>query len=60
VFEKLVDDVRREQATELLKDPLLPLSDVAALLGYVEQSSFSHAFRRWTGTSPRAWRAENA
>jgi len=60
VFEKLVDDVRREQATELLKDQLLPLSDVAALLGYVEQSSFSHAFRRWTGTSPRAWRAENA
>jgi len=57
VFERLVDDVRREQAITLLEDPTLPVSDVAGLLGYVEQSSFSHAFRRWTGMSPRAWRA---
>jgi AraC-like DNA-binding protein len=56
VFERLVDNVRREQATTLLADLTLQISDVAGLLGYVEQSSFSHAFRRWTGTSPRAWR----
>ena len=60
VFERLVDDVRREQAITLLEDPTLPLSDVAGRLGYVEQSSFSHAFRRWTGVSPRAWRAQQA
>jgi AraC-like DNA-binding protein len=60
VFEKLVDDVRREQATALLENPTLPMADVAGLLGYVEQSSFSHAFRRWTGMSPRAWQAERA
>src|SRR4029453_11962838 len=57
VFERLFDDVRREQAIPLLADPTLPVSDVAGLLGYVEQSSFSHAFRRWTGMSPREWRA---
>jgi AraC-like DNA-binding protein len=60
VFERMVDDVRREQAVTLLEDPTLPISDVAGLLGYVEQSSFSHAFRRWTGMSPRAWRAQLA
>lgn len=60
VFETLVDDVRRERALTLLEDPTTPVSDVAGLLGYVEQSSFSHAFRRWTGMSPRAWRAEQA
>ncbi|MGO4258651.1 AraC family transcriptional regulator ligand-binding domain-containing protein [Marmoricola sp. RAF53] len=60
VFERMVDDVRREQAMTLLKDPTLPASDIAGLLGYVEQSSFSHAFRRWTGMSPRAWRAQQA
>jgi AraC-like DNA-binding protein len=59
VFEQLVDDVRHEQAVTLLDDPTLQISDVAALLGYVEQSSFSHAFRRWTGTSPRAWRSSH-
>lgn len=58
VFEDLVDDVRREQAVALLENPALPMSDVAGLLGYVEQSSFSHAFRRWTGMTPRAWRAQ--
>jgi AraC-like DNA-binding protein len=42
VFERLVDDVRREQAITLSEDRTLPLSDVAGLLGYVEQSSFSH------------------
>lgn len=59
VFERLVDDVRRERAEALLEDPTLPMADVAGLLGYVEQSSFSHAFRRWTGMSPRAWRAQH-
>ncbi|KRC53328.1 MULTISPECIES: AraC family transcriptional regulator [unclassified Nocardioides] len=57
VFERLVDDVRREQALEYLADPDRSVQQIAGLLGYVEQSSFSHAFRRWSGTSPRAWRA---
>jgi AraC-like DNA-binding protein len=57
VFERLVDDVRREQAFDHLADPERSIGQVAALLGYVEQSSFSHAFRRWSGMSPRAWRA---
>ena len=56
VFEKLVDDVRREQAALYLGDRGLRLSQVAVLLGYVEQSSFSHAFRRWYGVTPSAWR----
>ncbi|MDQ6526751.1 AraC family transcriptional regulator ligand-binding domain-containing protein [Nocardioides sp. LHD-245] len=57
VFERLVDDVRRELALDQLADPGRSVAQIAGLLGYVEQSSFSHAFRRWTGTSPRAWRA---
>ena len=57
VFEKLVDDLRREHAALYLGDQALRMSQVAALLGYVEQSSFSHAFKRWYGVTPRAWRA---
>lgn len=57
VFERLVDDVRREQAFDYLADPNRSISQIAGLLGYVEQSSFTHAFRRWSGKSPRDWRA---
>jgi AraC-like DNA-binding protein len=56
IFEKLVDDIRRERAASYLDDPALRMSQVAGLLGYVEQSSFSHAFKRWYRMSPSAWR----
>ncbi|MES2260737.1 MAG: AraC family transcriptional regulator [Pseudomonadota bacterium] len=56
VFDELVDTVRRESALHFLADPAMRLSQVAGLLGYAAQSSFSHAFRRWYGMSPREWR----
>ena len=34
----------------------LSLDDIAANLGYSEQSSFGRAFRRWTGTTPLLYR----
>lgn len=55
-FSSLLDAVRRETAEELLADPTQTLADVALLLGFSEQSSFNHAFRRWFGASPLQWR----
>jgi AraC-like DNA-binding protein len=52
-FTELVDRLRRELAMRYIEDRNVPLGDVAFLLGYANQSSFSTAFRRWTGTSPR-------
>ena len=52
-FEGLVDAVRRESATELLKDPSLSLSEIAYQLGYSGPAAFHRAFKRWTGSSPR-------
>lgn len=56
VFDKLVDDVRRDRCVVVLRDRALRMAQVAQLLGYAEQGSFTHAFRRWYGMTPSAWR----
>jgi AraC-like DNA-binding protein len=55
-FTDVVEDFRREEAMRLLHQPSLALTEVASRLGYAEQTSFTRAFRRWTGTTPGAWR----
>ncbi|MGZ6744748.1 MAG: AraC family transcriptional regulator ligand-binding domain-containing protein [Nocardioides sp.] len=55
-YQQLVDEVRESLARELLGTGLL-VEDVAQRLGYAEASSFIHAFRRWTGRTPAAYRA---
>lgn len=53
---QLIDEVRATLAAELVAGGRLTVSEVARRLGYVEASSFSQAFRRWYGVSPRAFR----
>lgn len=57
-FEGILDDVRREQALQAVRDPDASLPDVAASLGFAEVSTFYRAFRRWTGSPPVRWRRE--
>ncbi len=52
----LLDEERRDRATTLLRSPGLSLSQVAERLGYGKVQSFERAFRRWTGTTPAAYR----
>jgi AraC-like DNA-binding protein len=35
----------------------LTISKIAWLLGYQEASAFTHAYKRWTGRTPREARA---
>jgi AraC-like DNA-binding protein len=56
-FRALLDEVRERLAEELLVAGGLPVAEVARRLGYAEVSSFSQAFRRWKGVSPRDFRA---
>ncbi|MBH1988037.1 MAG: AraC family transcriptional regulator [Burkholderiales bacterium] len=58
-FRQLRDDALRELAEAHLGDPRLTLADVSELLGYTEQSAFSRAFKRWSGTSPLKWRQDH-
>ncbi|CAD5107601.1 AraC family transcriptional regulator [Zestomonas carbonaria] len=57
-FQQVLDDTRRQLAEGYLCDTHLPLGEIAALLGYSEQSAFSRAFRHWHGISPLQWRKE--
>jgi AraC-like DNA-binding protein len=55
-FRALLDEVRGSLAEELLASPGLSVKEIAERLGYAEPSSFIHAFKRWKGVPPRAFR----
>lgn len=55
-FRDVVDGERRRIAELLLATPKTSVSDVATSLGFSEIASFSRAFKRWTRTSPAAFR----
>ena len=56
-FGEILDQLRAALAKRYLHDKTLPISEIAWLLGYGEISSLTHAFKRWTGTTPRRFRS---
>ena len=55
-YRELLEEVRFQLGKEYLLDTRLPLAEISDLLGYTEPGNFSHAFRRWSGQSPRSFR----
>lgn len=55
-FRGVIDEVREALAEEMLTTANMKLEEVAERLGYSEPSSFIHAFTRWKGLSPTAFR----
>jgi AraC-like DNA-binding protein len=55
-FRQLLDDARHSEAQRLLRLSAAPVAEIAARLGYADPTSFTRAFRRWAGKSPREWR----
>lgn len=51
-FQVLLDEVRLQLCEQYLQDDRLQLTDIAALLGYSDQSALTRAYRRWTGHTP--------
>jgi AraC-like DNA-binding protein len=55
-YQELLDLVRRNLASGYLCDGTLTSAQIAFLLGFSEPRAFHRAFRRWTGTTPQAFR----
>ena len=54
-FRELVEAALFDAARHLLPSAL-PIAEIAARLGYTDAASFSRAFKRWAGVTPREWR----
>jgi AraC-like DNA-binding protein len=54
-FGDLLDEVRADVAKHYVATGQLPLTRIALLLGFSDQSAFNHAFRRWFQRSPTEW-----
>jgi AraC-like DNA-binding protein len=59
-FSNVLESLRCDLAKRYLTDDDLSISQIAWLLGYQEVSAFTHAFKRWTGNTPREARARIA
>ncbi len=55
-YREVLDLVRHDRARQLLRDERLRIEEVAERLGYMDTSSFRHAFRRWTGQCANDYR----
>jgi len=57
-YQDIKDAVRRDTAIHYLSRNSMSLEEVAEKSGFTEPTSFFRAFKRWTGTSPRAYVSE--
>jgi len=55
-FRQVLTAARQSKAERLLSDPQLSLTEVADLMGFSDLSTFSQAYKRWTGLAPSAAR----
>ena len=55
-YSRVLDEARLLKAATMLEETDAPLLEISLMLDYENASSFTRAFRRWTGVSPREYR----
>lgn len=56
-YQKLLNETRRELAMRCLRNGQMSIEQIAENLGFSDVTNFRHAFKKWVGTSPAAFRA---
>ncbi|MBT8047346.1 MAG: AraC family transcriptional regulator [Xanthomonadales bacterium] len=59
-FKQLLTDVRKDLAKQYIQDRSKTLTEISFMLGFSEVSSFSRAFKNWTGKPPSEARQDVA
>ncbi len=56
MYTELLDECRKKLSIQLILNNQHQISEVSCMLGFSNQSNFTRAFRRWTGTTPLKYR----
>lgn len=55
-FQELKDQFRRDTAINLFEQRKMTIAEIGLKVGFTEVSTFSRAFKQWTGVSPSTYR----
>jgi AraC-like DNA-binding protein len=58
-FSEVMENTLKDRAVLMLTDASMTLESIASALCYSDLANFSHAFKRWTGCSPGAYRRQS-
>jgi AraC-like DNA-binding protein len=56
IFRDILEEIKREMGTLLVRHERFQITDIAAILGYSESSSLIRSFKKWHGKSPQQYR----
>ena len=57
-FKEIVDSKSKSLAKRLLRHGSLPIASISGKVGFSDAATFSRAFRRWCGKTPREYRRQ--
>lgn len=57
-YSELLSNVRHALAVDYLSTTMLSVEEIARALGFSDMASFRHAFKRWSGKTPNAYRRQ--